>query len=77
MIENEILFHYREKVGYEESWVEEKPSKVQKIFQFSVTSLAFLAFGGYLLCMIVQAIQSKGTGLVFRTCENCALNMSL
>uniref|UniRef100_A0A1B0GMA2 Uncharacterized protein n=1 Tax=Phlebotomus papatasi TaxID=29031 RepID=A0A1B0GMA2_PHLPP len=37
------------------------PSKVQKIFQLSVTALAFLAFGGYLLCMIVQAIKSKGT----------------
>lgn len=41
--------------------MEEKPSKVQKIFQLSVTTLAFLAFGGYLLCMIVQAIKSKGT----------------
>lgn len=50
----------REKVGYEETWVEEKPGKIQKIFQLSVTALAFLAFGGYLLCMIVQAIKSKG-----------------
>ncbi|XP_049296697.1 uncharacterized protein LOC125770770 [Anopheles funestus] len=38
-----------------------KPSKVQKIFQISITGLAFLAFAGYLLCMIVQAIKSKGT----------------
>ncbi|XP_055694386.1 uncharacterized protein LOC129796457 [Lutzomyia longipalpis] len=44
-----------------EGWQEMKPSKVQKIFQLSVTALAFLAFGGYLLCMIVQAIKSKGT----------------
>ncbi|XP_037039099.1 uncharacterized protein LOC119076440 [Bradysia coprophila] len=51
----------KEKVGYEETWVEEKPGKIQKIFQLSVTALAFLAFGGYLLCMIVQAIKSKGT----------------
>lgn len=59
----------REKVGYDDGggggggaiWMEEKPSKVQKIFQISVTALAFLAFGGYLLCMIVQAIKSKGT----------------
>lgn len=58
------LLSHREKVGYDEpshGWVEEKPSKVQKIFQMSVTTLAFLAFGGYLLCMIVQAIKSKGT----------------
>ncbi len=54
------MFNYREKVGYEETWVEEKPGKIQKIFQLSVTALAFLAFGGYLLCMIVQAIKSKG-----------------
>uniref|UniRef100_A0A182IP27 Uncharacterized protein n=1 Tax=Anopheles atroparvus TaxID=41427 RepID=A0A182IP27_ANOAO len=38
-----------------------KPSKVQTIFQISITGLAFLAFAGYLLCMIVQAIKSKGT----------------
>lgn len=54
------LFDCREKIGYEETWVEEKPGKIQKIFQLSVTALAFLAFGGYLLCMIVQAIKSKG-----------------
>lgn len=55
---------HSKKVGYGDDsagWVEEKPSKVQKIFQLSVTTLAFLAFGGYLLCMIVQAIKSKGT----------------
>lgn len=39
----------------------EESGKIQKLFQFSVTALAFLAFGGYLLCMIVQAIKSKGT----------------
>lgn len=38
--------------------------KIQKLFQFSVTALAFLAFGGYLLCMIVQAIKSKGSSTV-------------
>lgn len=43
-----------------DGWHEEKPSKVQKVFQLSITALAFLAFGGYLLCMIVQAIKSKG-----------------
>lgn len=38
----------------------EKSSKIQSFFQISVTALAFLAFAGYLLCMIVQAIKSKG-----------------
>jgi hypothetical protein len=42
-----------------EPW-DSKPSKIQTIFQLSVTALAFLAFAGYLLCMIVQAIKSKG-----------------
>lgn len=37
-----------------------KPTKIQTIFQLSVIALAFLAFAGYLLCMIVQAIKSKG-----------------
>lgn len=32
---------------------------IQSIFQISVTTLAFLAFGGYLLCLIVQAIRGK------------------
>lgn len=32
---------------------------IQSIFQISVTTLAFLAFGGYLLCLIVQAIKGK------------------
>lgn len=34
-------------------------SKVQTIFQSSVTALAFLAFGGYLLCLLIQALKSK------------------
>lgn len=40
---------------------DQKPSKIQSFFQLSITALAFFAFGGYLLCMIVQAIKSKGT----------------
>ncbi|XP_022227357.2 uncharacterized protein LOC111077393 [Drosophila obscura] len=43
------------------SWTEPKPSKLQTLFQVSITALAFLSFGGYLLCLIVQAIKSKGT----------------
>ncbi|XP_026752454.1 uncharacterized protein LOC113512740 [Galleria mellonella] len=36
-----------------------KDSKISKIFSMSVTTLAFLAFGGYLLCLIVQAVREK------------------
>ncbi|XP_059061799.1 uncharacterized protein LOC131854678 [Achroia grisella] len=36
-----------------------KGSKISKLFSMSVTTLAFLAFGGYLLCLIVQAIRDK------------------
>lgn len=43
----------------EDPW-DSKPSKVQTFFQISITALAFLAFAGYLLCMIVQAIKTKG-----------------
>ncbi|XP_073827871.1 uncharacterized protein [Musca autumnalis] len=47
--------------SHHESWQEEKPSKLQILFQISVTALSFLSFGGYLLCLIVQSIKSKGT----------------
>lgn len=56
----ELFRLYRRKMGWE-PWADEQPTKVQKIFQLSITALSFLAFGGYLLCMIVQAIKSKGT----------------
>jgi hypothetical protein len=45
--------------GLEDPW-EQKQSKIQTFFQLSITALAFLAFAGYLLCMIVQAIKAKG-----------------
>lgn len=46
---------------HEDSGDSKKSGKksVQSIFQLSVTTLAFLAFGGYLLCLIVQAIKGK------------------
>lgn len=53
----------RHKVGYPSDgggWEDEKSTKIQKVLHFSITALAFLAFAGYLLCMIVQAIKSKG-----------------
>jgi hypothetical protein len=34
-------------------------SKISNLFTMSVTTLAFLAFGGYLLCLVVQAVKSK------------------
>lgn len=45
--------------GYEDHSGKHDKTQVQKIFQLSVTSLAFLSFGGYLLCLIVQAIKGK------------------
>lgn len=46
---------------HEDSGDSKKSGKksVQSIFQLSVTTLAFLAFGGYLVCLIVQAIKGK------------------
>lgn len=53
-------YYSRHKIGWASEWEEEKPSKVQKVLHYSITALTFLAFAGYLLCMIVQAIKSKG-----------------
>lgn len=45
---------------YEEGlYKKESHSKLSNIFSMSVTTLAFLAFGGYLLCLIVQAVKAK------------------
>lgn len=45
---------------WEESmWKKGSNSKISNIFSMSVTTLAFLAFGGYLLCLIVHAIKQK------------------
>lgn len=45
---------------WEESvWKTGSYSKISNIFSMSVTTLAFLAFGGYLLCLIVYAIRQK------------------
>ncbi|XP_021193814.3 uncharacterized protein LOC110378753 [Helicoverpa armigera] len=47
---------------YEEGlYKKESYSKISNIFSMSVTTLAFLAFGGYLLCLIVQAVKAKQT----------------
>ncbi|XP_023314846.1 uncharacterized protein LOC111693682, partial [Trichogramma pretiosum] len=41
-----------------EEWDEKgKDSKISKIFQLTVTVLSFLAFGGYLLTLIITAIK--------------------
>lgn len=48
------------RVDWEESvWKKGSYSKISNIFTMSVTTLAFLAFGGYLLCLIVHAIKQK------------------
>ncbi|XP_029036214.1 uncharacterized protein LOC114872786 [Osmia bicornis bicornis] len=48
---------------YEDHYDEKgKDSKISKIFQLSVTALSFLAFGGYLLTLIITTIrQNSGT----------------
>uniref|UniRef100_A0A336MPS8 CSON004952 protein n=1 Tax=Culicoides sonorensis TaxID=179676 RepID=A0A336MPS8_CULSO len=55
------FIHKFKKKTAAEPW-DEKPSKIQTIFQVSVTALSFLAFGGYLLCMILSALKAKGSG---------------
>lgn len=54
---------------------------IGSIFQISVTFLAFLAFGGYLLCLILQGVkgeQDRGDGSYVSShseaenrCERC------
>lgn len=44
---------------YEEALYKKDDGKISNIFSMSVTTLAFLAFGGYLLCLIVQAVKAK------------------
>ena len=59
---HETFFLKTRKTGYGEMdnpW-DSKPSKISTFFSISVTALAFLAFAGYLLCMIVQAMKNKG-----------------
>lgn len=47
--------------GSHEMWQKKgnSKSKLSSIFQIAITALAFLAFKGYLLCLLVQAIKSK------------------
>ncbi|CAG9583178.1 unnamed protein product [Danaus chrysippus] len=53
------------KMDYEEAlFKKDGKSKISNIFTMSVTTLAFLAFGGYLLCLIVQAVKSKHNTIV-------------
>lgn len=58
----------------ENPW-DSKPSKIQTFFQISITALAFLAFAGYLLCMIVQAIKSKGKSTALQSQPNPTSNL--
>jgi hypothetical protein len=44
-----------------------KKGSISTIFQTSVTALSFLAFGGYLLCLIVQAIRAKNANMAMPT----------
>ena len=40
-----------------------KKGGISTLFQTSVTALSFLAFGGYLLCLIVQAVRAKNASM--------------
>ncbi|XP_072767015.1 uncharacterized protein [Anoplolepis gracilipes] len=62
---------------YEEHYDEKgKDSKISKIFQLAVTALSFLAFGGYLLTLIITAIRrnmannSSGNVVVFSNLQS-------
>ncbi|EFN65815.1 hypothetical protein EAG_04640 [Camponotus floridanus] len=64
---------------YEEHYDEKgKESKISKIFQSAVTALSFLAFGGYLLTLIITAIRrnmanntnTNGNVVVFSNLQN-------
>lgn len=47
---------------YEEHHEEKgKDTKISKIFQLAVTALSFLAFGGYLLTLIITAIRRNSS----------------
>lgn len=47
-------------ISRHDGWAEkEKDSKISKIFQLSISALSFLAFGGYLLALIISAIRQK------------------
>jgi hypothetical protein len=53
-----------------------KKGSISNIFQTSVTALSFLAFGGYLLCLIVQAIRAKNTGVTMMNGAALHANLS-
>ena len=60
--EEEEEIEIEEDHGWISSWHKGKKKKgdIGSVFQLSVTFLAFLAFGGYLLCLIVQAVKGGG-----------------
>jgi hypothetical protein len=53
-----------------------KKGSISNIFQTSVTALSFLAFGGYLLCLIVQAIRAKNSGMAMMNGAALHANLS-
>ncbi|XP_041981627.1 uncharacterized protein LOC121735025 [Aricia agestis] len=56
---------------YEDSDVKKGDyGKLSNIFSMSVTTLAFLAFGGYLLCLIVHAVKSNQTTMTVPTTQS-------
>ncbi|XP_034942898.1 uncharacterized protein [Chelonus insularis] len=53
---------------------EESDNKISKIFHFALTTLAFLAFGGYLLCLVITSIRRNsvipGNVIVLSSLQN-------
>lgn len=47
---------------YEDYDEKGKDTKISKIFQLAITALSFLAFGGYLLTLIIMSIRRNTNG---------------
>lgn len=51
----------------EDGWKGKGKGDIQSIFQMTITALAFLAFGGYLICMIISAIKASNQQMMATT----------
>ena len=61
-----IYLFFLEEEEEEEEWLPKgkDKGKINKIFNTSIMALSFLAFGGYLLCLIVNAIKEKNNEMM-------------
>ncbi|KAK5643670.1 hypothetical protein RI129_007515 [Pyrocoelia pectoralis] len=65
-LQSKPIVHNRGGHGHDD-YGEKDKKDTSTIFQFSVTALSFVAFGGYLLCLIVQAIRAKNAATTTTT----------